>query len=107
MILLSKTTVTTDTLDIFLVMNELDFKMFAQYVGMKSGHLKRLQNAVFSMKRRDRQVINLTVLNSGSGERTAVFPMLLSRLLLLHLIRGKVVVSISHTWFQTRIRHVL
>ena len=41
-----------DSLDIFFVMDEMDFKIFGPYVGMKPGHLKRLQEAVFSMKRR-------------------------------------------------------
>ena len=36
----------------FFVMDEMDFKIFGPYVGMKPGHLKRLQEAVFSMKRR-------------------------------------------------------
>ena len=49
-----------DSLDLFFVMDEMDFKIFGPYVGMKPGHLKRLQEAVFSMKRRgDVQVIDL------------------------------------------------
>ena len=52
------------------MMDEMDFKIFGPYVGMKPGHWKRLQEAVFSMKRRGGvQVIDLVTLNNESDER--------------------------------------
>ena len=39
-----------DSLDMFFVMDETDFKIFGPYVGMKPGHLLRLQKTVFRMK---------------------------------------------------------
>ena len=39
-----------DSLDMFFVMDETDFKIFGPHVGMKPGHLLRLQKTVFRMK---------------------------------------------------------
>ena len=41
-----------DSLEIFFVMDETDFKIFGPHVGMKPGHLLRLQKTVFRMKRK-------------------------------------------------------
>ena len=50
-------------------MDEMDFKIFGPNVDMKPGHLKRLQESVFSMKRRgDVQVIDLVTLNNERDE---------------------------------------
>ena len=40
-----------DSLDILFVMDESDFAIFGPYIGMKHGHLQRLQKTVFSMKK--------------------------------------------------------
>ena len=40
-----------DSLDMFFVMDEMDFRIFGPYVGMKPGHLLRLQHTVFRIKK--------------------------------------------------------
>ena len=40
-----------DSLDMFFVMDDMDFQIFGPYVGMKPGHLLRLKHAVFHIKK--------------------------------------------------------
>ena len=40
-----------DSLDIFFTMDDWDFQIFGPYVGMLPGHVQRLKNAVYKMKK--------------------------------------------------------
>ena len=40
-----------DSLDMFFVMDDMDFQIFGPYIGMKPGHLQRLKHTVFRIKK--------------------------------------------------------